>query len=72
MSYSRRSAIKYSPRVRDYIFYTETLNAKKMTENEYESTAEAYLQEHKDEPYEVLSPYVVIDIIENKISLNVY
>ena len=50
--------IKNSQEVRDYIFYTETLNAKKMTESEYESTAEAYLQEHKDEPYEVLFPYM--------------
>ena len=48
--------IKNSQAVRDYIFYTETLNAKSMTESEYEAAAEAYRQEHKNEPYEALFP----------------
>ena len=48
--------IKNSQEVRDYIFYTETLDAKSMTESEYEAAAEAYRQEHKNEPYEALFP----------------
>ena len=48
--------IKNSQEVRDYIFYTETLNPLKMTESEYEAAADAYQQAHKDEPYEELFP----------------